>query len=192
MSTRGAYGFTIGGKDKISYNHSDSYPECLGNSIVSFISANSLKDIIKFAKSIKVVESSKKPTALQKTKLENIGLEVKEKSDWYDILREYQGNLQERFDIKLSFMVENKAFLTDSLFCEYAYIINLDDGVLEYYVGFNKQPILNGRFANAEPNESGYYPVSLIKTYALADLWNCDSLEIQKDMQDCKSLEDVD
>ena len=37
-------------------------------------------------------------------------------------------------------------FLKDSLFCEYAYIINLDDNVLEFYVGFNRDKEAKGRY----------------------------------------------
>lgn len=37
-------------------------------------------------------------------------------------------------------------FLRDSLFCEYAYIINLDDKALEFYTGFNRDKEANGRY----------------------------------------------
>ena len=41
---------------------------------------------------------------------------------------------------------DNEAFLYDSLFCEYAYIINLDTGNLEFYKGFNTNPKGKGRY----------------------------------------------
>lgn len=40
-----------------------------------------------------------------------------------------------------------KDFLFDSLFCEYAYIINLDSNMLEFYTGFNNDENAPGRYA---------------------------------------------
>ena len=137
MGTRGAYGFIVDGKTKISYNHSDSYPSGLGKDIINFISRNRLAIIQKFAKSIKMVDSSKQPTAPQLKKLVALGIvEPDNKNEWYDILREFQGNLQQSFENQNIFMTDEPNFVLDSLMCEYAYIINLDDGILEFYEGF--------------------------------------------------------
>ena len=48
----------------------------------------------------------------------------------------------------------------DSLFCEYAYVLNMDNETLEFYKGFQKAPHSCGRWAKNEPNEHGYYPVN--------------------------------
>lgn len=183
MGTRGAYGFTVAGKSKISYNHYDSYPSCLGKSIVNFLSCNNIVAIENFAKSVKMVDANKKPTVSQIKKLTSLDINVEKNNDWYNLLRSHQGELQELYSAKIPFMTNEENFMKDSLFCEYAYIINLDEGVLEYYVGFNKTPILEGRFANAPHNEGGYYPVRLIKTYPLADLYACDVAVIIEDME---------
>ena len=37
MSTRGIFGVRIGGKDKLMYNHHDSYPEWLGFEVLDAI-----------------------------------------------------------------------------------------------------------------------------------------------------------
>ena len=37
MGTRGLWGFRKDGKDKLTYNHFDSYPDCLGHTIVEFL-----------------------------------------------------------------------------------------------------------------------------------------------------------
>lgn len=63
-------------------------------------------------------------------------------------------------------------FAGDSLFCEYAYVVDLDAGTLEVFMGFNKQPLAEGeRFAapglELEKSEQGYQPVKHTKTYQL-------------------------
>lgn len=58
--------------------------------------------------------------------------------------------------MRKSFKLDNR-FLIDSLFCEWAYIINLDSGKLEIYHGFNHDPDALGRYAsqNIPRNWSG-------------------------------------
>lgn len=65
---------------------------------------------------------------------------------------------------------DETAFAADSLFCEWAYLLDLDKQVLEIYEGFNTKPLPKGeRFAKLkaknEKNSSGetYYPIKLWK-----------------------------
>jgi hypothetical protein len=68
-------------------------------------------------------------------------------------------------------------FAGDSLFCEYAYVIDLDKGTFEAFKGFVKEPLAKGeRFADSKPDRtpsaSGdtYYPVRNVGTWSLEDL----------------------
>lgn len=67
----------------------------------------------------------------------------------------------------------NEAFAGDSLFCEYAYVIDLDKKNLEVYTGFQEKPPPKGeRFGNRDDLEKvdGYYPIKLLRKYPLNKL----------------------
>ena len=67
--------------------------------------------------------------------------------------------------------VTNNAFAADSIFCEYAYVVNMDSGMLEFYVGFNKNPRAPGRFAAlSKRDEAEYFGIELALEIPLADL----------------------
>lgn len=52
-------------------------------------------------------------------------------------------------------MLDGHDFLADSLFCEWAYIINLDTGMLEVYKGFNRDKSAAGRYAALDDGDNG-------------------------------------
>lgn len=67
------------------------------------------------------------------------------------------------------------SFATESLFCEWAYVIDMDKKVLEIYKGFNKSPA-KGRFAKMEVSgeyslKNGYKPVTLFKKLKFEDCY---------------------
>lgn len=67
----------------------------------------------------------------------------------------------------IQYLVNNLDFANDSLFCEWCYIIDLDEKLLEIYEGFNKEPLCDdARFYCETPNKSGYYPVKLYRSLA--------------------------
>lgn len=69
-------------------------------------------------------------------------------------------------------------FAGDSLFCEYAYLVNLDTKQLECYGGFNKKPLPETeRFAYLQEEGSEYYPIRLIAAYEFCDLPTVKELE---------------
>lgn len=59
-------------------------------------------------------------------------------------------------------------FIKNSLFCEYAYIINLDNMTLEFYNGFQKKPQIGNRFGSNL--KDGYYPCRLVCIFNLTDI----------------------
>lgn len=140
MGTRGAYGFIKNGEMKITYNHYDSYLSELGFNVMRFIAATSNIELNEIFGNIIMVREDTKPTEEQIKECEKyLNLDVGNQNidDWYCLLREAQGNLNE-YKKGLRYMIDNKEFMGDSLFCEYAYILNLDNNYLEIYKGFNK------------------------------------------------------
>lgn len=171
MGTRGLYGLRKNGIDKTSYNHFDSYPEGLGNDILKFIKNHSVKEMNDFYDRIIMVDESSTPTAEEIANCKNngsINLTVSSRSvdDWYCLLRELQGDLESLYKCEFAYMTDGQDFIKDSLFCEYAYIINLDTNMLEFYRGFQHSPQEGNRYGEEPlPNEypiDAYYPCALI------------------------------
>ena len=183
MSTRGAVGFHVHGIDKITYNHSDSYPSGLGQDVLDFLTKYLRKGTVsglrKKAAKIEIIDDSVRATPEQQIKYReyaDTGVSTGDLAEWYVLLRNLQGDLKGYLDAGV--IVDGSDFLKDSLFCEWAYIINLDDETLEVYRGFNKKPNGKGRYAKGAtlppPDENGYkyeyYPVTLYKKYNLDNL----------------------
>jgi len=185
MGTRGAIGFRQDGADKLTYNHFDSYPEHLGEIVVDFIKQCTDAELAQIASGIILVEEGKKPTYMQiKECQEFTDLSVSERSDqdWYCLLRGAQGNLL-AYKEGLRYMIDSKGFMKDSLFCEYAYVINIDDGNLEFYRGFNKNPKAAGRYAEKDDiPEDGYAGVKLVSVYPFSRVRDTSTEDLVADM----------
>ena len=66
---------------------------------------------------------------------------------------------------------DESAFAKDSLFCEYAYVIDFDKNVFEVYKGFNKEPLNNDeRFYYLQDINEEYKPVKLVVSFSLNKL----------------------
>jgi len=90
--------------------------------------------------------------------------------EWYCLLRHTQGDLTPYND-DLEHMIDNHEFLHNSLFCEWAYIINVDTGKFEAYQGFNKDPSAPGRYASSSrKGDEEYQGVALIKEIPIVDI----------------------
>lgn len=70
-------------------------------------------------------------------------------------------------------------FAKDSLFCEFAYVIDLDKDILEVYEGFNQEPLPEGaRFTGKAKDGDEYQAVKLVASFPLTNLpENFDELE---------------
>ena len=170
MSTSGAVGVFCNGKLFVSYVHWDSYPSSLGQKVVDFCKELTDKriDILKQKfNSINMVDLEDKADKESQKKYSDAGffddnIADGNPSNWYCLLRNIQGikYLEAVLDGSCSHWIDMSAFLKQSLQCEYAYIINLDNGTLEFYKGFNKAPDTKSYLPfEQKKDSSGYYPV---------------------------------
>jgi hypothetical protein len=169
MGTRGIYGLRKGGVDKLTYNHYDSYPEGLGADIVRFCENHTLEQLHEIFDKIILVDEETKPTAeqIEEIKKYNRNLSGHTDDEWYNLLRNTQGDLSV-YDSECRYMIDSREFIKDSLFCEYGYIINLDEEILEYWEGFQSRPQCYNRYGETANGE--YYPCKLRETFSLNNL----------------------
>ncbi len=179
MSTRGTIGFRHNDKDYLTYNHCDSYPEGLGATALALTKKIATELGIDYVRNqldnIKVItETTGEPTPEDITALTSytdLSVAGKSTSDWYCLMRNLQGNLEEM--LKAGYISVDNDFIYDSLFCEWAYIINLDTNTLEVYKGFIKDEQGEGRYqfdiskvpGHRRNSEETYFPCSLIKEF---------------------------
>lgn len=179
MGTRGICGFKVDGEYKLTYNHFDSYPESLGKDVVEFVrnvvKQDRLIELIEKVRAVELVdESDTAPEELVEKYREfgNDRVGSQDAKEWYCLLRELQGvaGLEAILDKGVTHMIDSKEFMKHSLFCEYAYIIDLDDGVLEFYKGFQKEPQAENPFGTEVVDE--YYPCAKVGEIPLDDITN--------------------
>lgn len=192
MGTRGMAGFVIGGAVKATYNHYDSYPSHLGKLIGSMTrkaadDPSYLAMLREKAASLRLVDEEVKPTPEE---IERLKVYADRRvaggnlDDWYVLLRDAQpssegdGKVGLEMLLDAGVMIEGASFANDSLFCEYAYLINLDTEVLEVYRGFQNEPHEHGRFAKTQAEveaakpahrSDAYYPIALIRAIPFAE-----------------------
>lgn len=142
MSTSGFIGFRINDIIKGTYNHLDSYPSELGNNMVEFIRKvikdELLGELVYKLKRINMVNAISTPTEEQivkYSKFSDITVGKQRLTDWYVLLRRTQGI--ETFECimnnTLKHMIDNTAFFTDKIMCEYGYVLNFDNLSIEFY-----------------------------------------------------------
>lgn len=140
---------------------------------MSYIAHTPLKKMKDVAAQIILVdrESTPSPELIKNyKKYTDLCVSEQRHEDWYCLLRKTQGNLFP-YNNDLEHMIDSQDFLSDSLFCEWAYIINLDTDTLEAYKGFNKNRSAKGRYARRSVDSNdGYRGVALIKEIPLANI----------------------
>lgn len=187
MGTRGLWGFFKDGVTKATYNHYDSYPSALGVTIADFVKAHPVIEMEAIFNNIQMIDSEKAPTSediIKYSKFYDGRVNGGSVEDFYALLRESQGDPEAYGSGELDIMIDSISFIQDSLFCEWAYIINLDDKCLEVYKGFRHTPPKNSRYYDKDiSTKREYYPCDIIKSIPFDEVTelNVASLEKEED-----------
>lgn len=165
MGTRHLIAVYQGGTHKIAqYGQWDGYPSDQGKNILAFLQDASKVHMLRDYR-------LKNCRFLTQAEIDKINLEKNPIESRPQLSRNLGSDiLTLAASVDSLSLVDNIEFAADSLFCEWAYVIDFDQNVFEVYKGFNTKPA-TGRFADL-PTEDGseYQPVTLIKSYPLDDL----------------------
>jgi hypothetical protein len=184
MGTRGSLGFRIDGQDKLTYCQFDSYPEGVGAEMLEELCGKwdweQVKTNVRRLAHVREVPPTEQQIEENK-QWSDLSVSEGTYSDWYCLLRQMQGRIGPYMSGECTAMYKANNFVLESVFCEYAYIVNLDDMTLEFYRGFNSSPMSNaGRYAGTQTPavtrsdgstyQSDSYGVVLVDTVPLTDL----------------------
>lgn len=202
MGTRNLTAVMLDGKYVIAqYGQFDGHPDRQGKTALGFCGRNlrTKKGREKFKEQLHRIRF------IDDDEVENFCRQVGAKNDWLtseqsDALNELVPYLSRDHGAKILnlvlesdneeiLLVNNINFAADSLYCEYAYVIDLDKNTFEAYKGFNKEPLPpEERFANIpclRENNNKYYPVKLKGSWNLNSLPSleelCDAFKEEED-----------
>lgn len=200
MGTRNLTIIQLDGKYKVAqYGQWDGYPECGGIEALTFARKLSDKEVKSHFES-----NLRKCRYITEDEIEEINDKIYsgEIKDWqkeYPQLSRDTG--RDILDLVLQsdngMLLQNEIdFAADSLFCEWAWVIDLDDNRFEAYRGFNTKPLeSNERFSflneKAKNISKEYYPIYEVAEWDLNDLPDKKTfLETFKTDEDDKGEED--
>lgn len=156
------------------YGQWDGYPEALGASILNFLHNINLD---MFRSRIDNVSFLNQEDFDEINKHIESAREIIPKYEWQkmypELSRDTGGDILSMIMFKDKTKLKNSIeFAADSVFCEWAYVIDLDKNVFEVYRGFNEKPLNeNERFYFLEEKAKGkYHPVVFVKSYKLDEL----------------------
>lgn len=181
MGTRHLIAVARHGEYKIAqYGQWDGYPSGQGTDVLEFaVKLTHRETRIKFERALEKVRWADKDYLNQEQKTyekTNVLRPELNRGTGAEILNlVMEGKATQLFD--------QLSFASDGLFCEYAYVLDLDEDRLEAYVGFQKMKHSDGRFADMSP-ESGlehrktyYAPVRLAASWPLRNLPSAEEFE---------------
>lgn len=181
MGTRSLIVVKAGGEYKVAqYCQWDGYPEGKGLEILEFLRDKLDEQVF--------MDELKKLQWVDDAKLRKLKERFGQTSDGFMEFKDYDhfGHIFPEFhrdtgaDILpliqdgnvLSGMLENSLeFAADSLFCEWAYVIDFDERSYEVYQGFNKTPLdPDDRFYWLDKPGVEYHPVRLVADFFLGTI----------------------
>lgn len=188
MGTRHLIAVQLDGQYRIAqYGQWDGYPSGQGLNVLKFIRQ---MDRPKFEAALRAC-SFLTPEDIQdlNEKIKREGLAERWQRRWPELSRDAGSDILSMVDAApAGLRLKNSiSFAADSLFCEWAYVIDLDVGKLEVFTGFNKEPLAAGdRFAliTCDDAHKDYRPVRKVGEWPLGDLPSDDAFVKALEPQD--------
>lgn len=184
MGTRNLTMVIYKGETKVAqYGQWDGYPSGQGSTALEFLLNN---DLNKFKQKLDLCNFIDKSPRKQK-EMENFLKKIGSENGWmngeqaekyhkkYPYLTRDNGAkildlINDHKTEKTIWLNNSEEFAADSLFCEWAYVIDFDKNTFEVYEGFNKTPLTKeDRFFYLK-GENDYEPVKMLKAYDLNNL----------------------
>ena len=179
MGTRNLTMVIEGEKTKVAqYGQWDGYPEGQGKIILNLLHSFDLK---------KFKDKISKLRWLTQTEVDKVNADPNWTDNYPYLSRDaggkvldaiYNGSIEvndypkkpKKKKVKIIGLIDNSEFAADSLFCEWAYVVDLDKRTFEVYKGFAKtKPKKGERFAKMK-GEHGYEPINHVITFNLDKL----------------------
>jgi hypothetical protein len=171
--------FIDGGYKVAQYGQWDGYPSGQGLVVLRFARDLMEADLFKTAvRNCRYGSAEEIKLLWEKAGADGLGLvsiEVSEKfkKQFPHLYRDGAAKVLEHIQNTPSGLVLRNSleFAGDSMFCEWAYVLDLDAGKLEVFKGFNQEPLTRcDRFYDQPKQHKDYYQVRLFQTFDLAAL----------------------
>lgn len=198
MGTRNLVAVKLDGEYKVAqYGQWDGYPSGQGATVLDFLAK---WDRPAFEAKVRAASflTTEEVDAINST-IKAEGLQDRWQSRWPELSRDAGADIlgmiaADEPGMKLRNSIE---FAADSLFCEWAYVLDLDANTLEVFRGFNKTPLAEGeRFYGAKCADAddqsrrendGYQPINNVASYTLDSLPTVEQMEL-----DCRTKEEAE
>jgi hypothetical protein len=194
MGTRNLTIVQSGGEYKVAqYCQWDGYPSGQGQTILDALRVIDISDFREKVNALTHLNSDEIHARWKLVGADDSGwcgqdVSDKFKYNWPHLSRDFGGLIIEAIASgKVDEVYLKLDFAADSLFCEWAYVIDLDKNTFEVYEGFNSQPLADGeRFKFLEEQaRDGYSPIKLAAEWPLDNLPDNDTfLAIDKGDED--------
>jgi hypothetical protein len=176
MGTRNLTIVINNGKTKVAqYGQWDGYPDGQGRIVLKFLKHCNFQEFKERLEHVSFLTSKELRKIFTECSSGKRGKHIDSyvfESKYPELSRSTgAGVLQLIYDKKAFKLWDRKEFANNSLFCEWAYVIDLDKEQFEVYQGFNKKPLTShDRFYNNGYKNNKYYPIKIAKSYSLKKL----------------------
>lgn len=199
MRTQGLWGFRKNGEDLLTYNDKNACPERLGGEICSFVREMSDEEMEKLVSILKPVSRNDTANPADIYLCKQLKTAVGKETTYYWLLQETQENFAFYEGLvknppsfmkgkKMPFIKDN-TFILNSLYCEYAYILNLDKKCLEFWVGFQEKPDPKNRYGTEESH--GWFPCKQFEDFSFERIRSNTENSIVKEMRQYKTIPEI-